>query len=335
MTEILWLTHRGERHQSAAKKAAPPNVRVTMRRDPTPDDLHYHLSQAKIVVSERNGTIDHTVLERAPHLQLIVRLGSMAYDIDLAACQALGIRVSRQPVMSSILVAEHLVMALLSLLKNFNAIQSAAIDPRNLPAPARTDEDTFRYNWLQIQNIGGVMAQSIAIVGMGEIGVELARRLRPFAPQSLLYYKRTPYPHHVETELGITYAELETCFEAADVVINLLPYSPQTDLLIDRKLLGLMRHGGYFLHAGSGSTVHEADVAEAVHTGWLAGVAFDTYEYEPLQADHPLVTLARNPENNVILTPHVAAGSGRPNRRGDYAEIERFLNGEPLRYQVV
>jgi phosphoglycerate dehydrogenase-like enzyme len=72
-----------------------------------------------------------------------------------------------------------------------------------------------------------------------------------------------------------------------------------------------------------------------LHSKKIAGAALDTYEYEPLQPTHSLVKLARDPESNLLLTPHVASASLPADRSEDFAEIVRFLRGEPLKHEVV
>jgi phosphoglycerate dehydrogenase-like enzyme len=112
MTKLLWLTQRGERHQQSALEAAPPQIEVFIRRDPHPDELNRLLAEVDFLISERSGIVSAAMVATAPKLKLIVRLGALDDDIDLEACRARGIVVSRQPVIGSIRVAEHLIMAL-------------------------------------------------------------------------------------------------------------------------------------------------------------------------------------------------------------------------------
>jgi phosphoglycerate dehydrogenase-like enzyme len=140
----------------------------------------------------------------------------------------------------------------------------------------------------------------------------------------------------VEQALGITYASFEDCCRQADVLVALLPYSPQTHLILNRAVFRQMKQGALFVHAGSGGTVHEGDLLEAIQNGGLGGAGVDTFSEEPLQPDNPLIALGRDPAKNLILTPHVAAGTVAADfRKEDYAEVLRFLAGEPLRYRVV
>lgn len=332
-TQLLWLTERSPRHQQSALKAAPDGLQVTIQ---PPDFALFapYLPQTDFVISERRTEMTSEMLDLASQLKLIVRLGSLVDDIDLAACQQRGILVSCQPVDIAIAVAEHLMMQMLALLKRLNEAHATTIAAQHdLPA-SRTDENTFSYNWSRFAKVQNLRGKTIAIIGMGEIGVELVRRLRAFLPSQIFYNKRTPHSPEVETQLAITYATFEECVAQADILVNLLPYSPETDLKINAGVFQQMKAGGFLVHAGSGSTLHEQDLIEALEQH-LGGAALDTYEYEPLQPNHPLSVFAQNPAHNLLLTPHIAAGTGTPDRSADYAEVVRFLAGQPLQWRVV
>ena len=329
--QVLWLTQRSERHQQAAMAAAPQNVTVIMLRDPDQATLQAAIAQADFLISERSGVIDAALLQHAPDLKLIVRLGSLIHDIDLEACRQRGIAVSRQPIPGAIQVAEHILMVTLALLQNFKVAQQVIFTPSEI-APARTDENTFRYNWQKLSGVTGLSGKKIGILGMGEIGVEVARRLHGFAPEKLYYHKRTRYPENVETELHIEY--IDSIHQYVDILINLLPYSAETDHFLNAKLFSEMPPGSLLIHAGSGSTIDEQALVAALQNVHLAGAALDTYEYEPLPLTHPLIEMARDPHYNVILTPHIAAGTTPLNRAEDYAEVIRFMQDEPLKWGI-
>jgi phosphoglycerate dehydrogenase-like enzyme len=99
-----------------------------------------------------------------------------------------------------------------------------------------------------------------------------------------------------------------------------------------------MQAGSLFVHAGAGGVVDEGALIAALRAGHLAGAALDTYTWEPLRADDPLLALARDPMANLVLTPHIAAGgvtAGSRGRAGDYDNIVAVLQGQPLRYRLV
>src|SRR5579864_1556085 len=98
MPRVLFLTDRGERHQRAALRAAPPDLDVIMRRRPADSEILSLLPTVDFLVSERNRPVTKTLLDAASRLKLIVRLGSLSYDIDVDTARAKGIHISVQPV---------------------------------------------------------------------------------------------------------------------------------------------------------------------------------------------------------------------------------------------
>ena len=335
-SRVLWLTERSPRHQKRALASAPPELAITMLSQPSPKDLVPHLPTAEILISERRGIIDEALLAQMPTLRFILRLGASAHDIDLIACQARAIPVSRQPDLGNVCVAEHCMMMMLALRKRLNSAQTAVPTQAGQQSAQRTDENTFAYNWAGLDGVLSLYGQTVAIVGMGDIGFELARRLQPFMLKSLLYNKRTHLPETVEQELRLQYADRITCYQQADILVGLLPYQADTDHLIDATAFKQMKPDALFVQAGSGRTIDERALGDALKQGKLGGVACDTFEYEPLQADQPLLALAQNPALNIILTPHIAAGTTThiQNRGYEYVEVRRFVQGEPLQLRI-
>jgi phosphoglycerate dehydrogenase-like enzyme len=338
MTEhkVVFLTERSPRHQEEALQAAPDALRVVMLRHPKEQVLKRELADAEFLVSERAGEIDAELIAAAPQLRLIQRLGSLVYDIDLGAAQRAGVMVCVWPVLNCVMVAEHMVMQMLALAKRLLEVTEIAQAAADWGQPSRrTDENVFAYNWSKRPNIGGLFGQSVGILGFGEIGAELARRLQAFAPRAVLYHKRRPLSTHVEAELGITYATQREIIAASDFLCVLLPYTPETDLSLNEATFAAMKPGAFVVHCGSGSVIDEDALASAIRSGHLAGAALDTFEWEPLRADNPLLPLARDPAANVLLTPHTAAATLRNGRTGDWVNIQRVLAGEEPFYRVV
>ncbi len=331
---LLFLTDRGERHQRNAMKAAPPGVDVIMKRRPSEAELMTLMPTITFLITERNQPVTAKMLEAAIRLKLIVRLGSLHYDIDLGAARDTGVRVSVQPVWGSLCVAEHVLMMILAVLKRLGrSMADATIANHGLPA-RRTDENIFSPNWMNYRDHETLFGKTVSIVGMGEIGVDLARRLKPFHLASLYYYKRKRYPQSVEHELWLRYANAIECVKQADVLVSLLPFTPETDRSIHAGTLALMKPSSLLVHAGSGSVIDEQALGDALRNHRLAGAALDTYEYEPLQPTHSLIALARDPNSNLLLTPHTAAASILEDRSEDFGEIVRFLAYEPLKYEI-
>lgn len=322
---VLFLTDRSEFHQQHVLRYAPPEIDVIMRRHPTLDELREILPEVEFIVSERSEVVSREMIELSPKLKMIIRLGSLLVGIDYEATREKNIEVVLQPVVGTIYVAEHILMMTLATLKHLGrSLWQTTTADHGKPA-RRTDENTFAFNWLKPADIGGLYRKTIGIIGMGEIGVEFARRAVGFVPTAILYNKRTPYPAEIEQFLPITYADVSEIAQRADVIVSLLPYSAETDRSINAAFFDQMRQGAVLIHAGSGSVIDETALVDALKRGKLAGAALDTYEYEPLQPDHLLVQYARDPNSNLLLTPHTAGASLPESRADDYAEIVRYL----------
>ncbi len=332
--KTLFTTQRGERHQKIALEAAPPELDVTLLRDPDSATLRAALEDSVYWISERAGLIDAQLILEAPHLKLIQRLGRLTEDIDLNTAKARGIAVAYLPIPSVIRVAEHVIMQALVLAKRAKQVEQVAVAASGeWGDAARTTEDVFNYNWSQQTDIATLWDAKVGILGMGEIGIEVATRLVGWECV-LFYHKRSRYSEAIEDKLGLLYASKKQILKSCDVVINLLPYSRYTDQSLDAESFAMMKPGAIFVSAGSGSVIDEAALAEAVKSGKLAGAALDTYEYEPIQPDNPLIALVREGKN-VLLTPHTAAAGGDAGRTRDYENILRHIKGEPLKYQVI
>jgi phosphoglycerate dehydrogenase-like enzyme len=336
--KVIFTTDRGVRHQQDALAAAPPGLEVTILRRPDKTTLMGSLAQAEFLISERFGVLDSDLFQHAPHLKLVQRLGSLTHDIDLEAASQLGIAVCYWPIRSVINVAEHLVMQILAVAKKLREVQAIALEASlSWGQSCRTDEDTFVYNWSARMDVNRLWQRTVGIIGFGEIGVEFARRLKNWGC-NLIYYKRTRLPKQTEDELGLVYADQETLFSKSDYLVNLLPYFKETDLSLNAGTFSRMKTGAFLVSCGSGSVIDEVALTQAIQSGKLAGAALDTFEWEPIQADNPLIALAKQ-GFNVLLTPHTAAGTRQtdqpiPGRAQDYTNIQNYLVGQPLLYRV-
>lgn len=335
--KTVFTTERGQRHQQAALDAAPEKLDITMLRQPDRETLMTELADADFLISERTGVVDAEMIKAASKLKLILRLGSLTHDIDTQAAKEAGVAVCYWPVRQVIRVAEHMVLQMLALSKKLRETEGMALAASaEWGQSMRTDEDTFAYNWSDRENVDGLWQHTIGVLGFGEIGAELVRRLQGWDCR-LLYHKRRQLPVSVERELGLQYVSMDELLANSDYLCNLLPYFPETDMMINADVIAKMKDGAALVSCGSGSVIDEGALAEAMKSGKLSGAALDTFEWEPIKADNPLIPLAKA-SFNVLLTPHIAAGASaakRSERVGDYTNIIQFINDAPLKYRVV
>jgi phosphoglycerate dehydrogenase-like enzyme len=334
----LFVTQRSERHQKAALEAAPAELDIDMRRGPSKEEIIALIADAEFLVTERTGAIDADIIAAGRKLRLIQRLGTQTWDIDIAAARRAGIPVCFMPIRTCVLVAEHMLMLMLALARHLRELLhiTEAAGDWGMP-PKRCNENYFAFNWSGRKEVGGLLGATVGLYGFGEIATELARRLKGFNC-TVLYNKRTRLPVQAEDELGIAYASREELAGRSDFIGCLLPNLPELNQSVDAGFFGSMKRGAKFVHCGAPGVVNETDLIAALRSGQLGGAALDCFTYEPLRPDDPLVEVARDPASNLLMTPHVAAGTvaaSREERVNDYDNIMAVLRGNELIWRLV
>lgn len=334
----LFVTQRGQRHQQAALEAAPSELDMTVLRTADMRDAIPLLGEVEFLISERTGAIDAQVIAAGRKLRLIQRLGSQVWDIDLAAARARGVPVCYLPVPTCRMVAEHTLLLMLALARNLRELMEITEEAGDwgMP-PKRCSEDYFAYNWSRRERLRPLADSTVGVLGFGEIGAELARRLKGFGC-AVLYDKRRRLPPAVEAELGIEHATRPDLARRSDFVCCLLPNLPENNLSVGAGFFSEMKKGAIFIHCGAPGVIDEEALIEGLRARRLGGAAIDCFTFEPLRPDDPLLALARDRRCNLILTPHVAAGAvsaSAAERAGDYVNVTAILRGEDLRYRLV
>lgn len=258
------------------------------------------------VLVVRSTKVPREVLEASRQLKLVIRAGSGCDTIDVAAADALGIRVCNCPGMNSIAVAE-LVLGMMI------ALDRQIVD--------ETD-DLRRGIWNKKKYSSqalGLKGRILGIVGLGAIGQEVARRAAAFG-MKILYYdviRRS----EIERQLDVMRAQLDELLEESDFVTLHVPGGPQTRHLIGRRELGLMKPTAYLVNCSRGGVVDEKALAEALEKGDIAGAALDVYEIEPAASD----TEFKDPickEPHLYGTHHVGAST----TQAQYAVAEEMVH---------
>lgn len=260
------------------------------------------------------GRLPPDFYRRAGRLKLI-QLLSAGYDgIEIERAREAGVPVATNGGANAISVAEHAVMLML------------AVYRRLIEMDRQVRSGGWRSAPLGAERTYELAGKTAGILGLGNIGREVARRLRCFDVQ-LLYYdplRRTPAE---EQALGVRYAPFDEVLQQADILTLHLPLSPATRSLIGRPELALMKPGAVLINTARGELVDEAALIEALARGHLLGAGLDTLAQEPPPPDHPLLR-----SNRVVLTPHCAGPTwdSWPRRFANaFTNIERVARGEP------
>lgn len=251
------------------------------------EELREAVARADGVVVRSTTTLDAAALEGSQRLRVIGRAGVGVDNIDVQAATARGIAVFNAPSGNTTSAAE-LTMALI-----LGAMRKVAEADRSMRAG---EWDRKRFRGFELHG------KTLALVGAGRIGGEVARRARVFGMRVIAF---DPYLQEERAkQLGITIASLEEAMRQGDVISLHVPLTDATRNLIGAPQLALVKPTAVLVNAARGGVLDEMALVDALREGRLAGAALDVYDAEPLPADHPL----RSTEN-VLLTPHIGAAT--------------------------
>ncbi len=283
-----------------------------------PKDRPLEASELMELVRDQDAVIagvDHfsrQVIEAATKLKIIARCG-VGYDkVDLAAAKERGVIVTTTPGANTISVAELTLGLMMAV-------------ARRIP---QYDAKVKDGEWGRLPG-GELYKKTLGIVGLGAIGLEVAKRARAF-DMRIVAYDTNVRPELAE-QYDITYASLPEVLAATDYLSLHSPVLPSTKGMICRDTLSLMKPSAYLINTARGELVVEEDLYEALQAGKIAGAALDVFAQEPLRGS--LLKLS-----NVVLTPHVGAATAEAaGRVGDKAasEVIRVFHNEPPLHRVV
>jgi formate dehydrogenase len=276
------------------------------------------LADAEIVISQPfwPAYLTGERIAKAPKLKLAITAGIGSDHVDLQAAIEHGITVAEVTYCNSISVAEHVVMSILALVRNY------------LPS-----HDVARSGGWDIADCVtrsfDVEGMHVGTVAAGRIGTAVLRRLKPF-DMHLHYYDRHRLPREVEEELGVTWHDsVEDMVALCDVVTINCPLHPETENLFDEAMIARMKRGAYLVNTARGKIVDRDAVARALEEGRLAGYAGDVWFPQPAPRDHPWRTMPHNG-----MTPHISGSSLSAQARyaaGTREILECWLEGRPIR----
>ena len=295
---------------------------VTSDKDGPDSVFERELPEAEVVISQPFWPAYLTAerIARAPKLKLALTAGIGSDHVDLQAAIEHGLTVAEVTYSNSISVAEHVVMMILGLVRNYIPSYQVVIDG----------------GW----NIADCVSRSYDLEGMqvgtvaaGRIGSAVLRRLKPFEV-GLHYTDRHRLPAQVERELGVTFHDsLESLVATCDVVTINAPLHPETENLFDAQLLSTMKRGSYLINTARGKICDRDAVAAACESGQLAGYAGDVWFPQPPPADHPWRSMPHHG-----MTPHTSGTSLSAQARyaaGTREILECFLDGRPIREEYL
>jgi formate dehydrogenase len=284
--------------------------------------LDRELPDAEVVISQPFWPAYMTAerFAKAPKLKLIITAGIGSDHTDLEAANKHGVTVAEVTYSNSISVAEHVVMMILGLVRNY------------IPS----------HDWVRkggwniadcVERAYDLEGMHVGTVAAGRIGTAVLRRLKPFDVK-LHYTDRHRLPAEVEKELNVTFHEdRESLLKVCDVVTLNCPLHPETENMINAKTLALMKRGTYLVNTARAKLVDRDAVVKALESGQLAGYAGDVWYPQPAPTDHPWRTMPHEG-----MTPHTSGSTLSAQARysaGTREILECFYSGRPIREEYL
>ncbi len=269
------------------------------------DGLKRALAAAKALIVRNQTIVDAELLEAAPGLMVVGRLGVGLDNLELPALRAKGITVTWAPGTNAVSVAEYVLGVMLTFARRYGDISA----------------DLHRGRWDRGAAVGTELyGKTLGIIGLGDIGGRLARRAEVFGLRLLATDPAVHDSLLAVQEFGVTLVDLKTLLAESDFVSLHAPLLPSTQHLINEAALAGMKATAYLINTARGGLVDEHALARALMGRRLAGAALDVRQQEPPGPEDPLQGIA-----NLILTPHIAGVTGASNRRASLRVAEDVL----------
>jgi len=291
---------------------------VTSDKDGVGCELDRELLDAEIVISQPfyPAYITEERIANSPNLKMAVTAGIGSDHVNLDAAMGRGMTVTEVTFCNSISVAEHVVMMILALVRNY--------------MPSYNQIVTGGWNIADCVNHSyDVEGMSVGTVASGRIGLAVLRRMAPF-DVDLHYTDRHRLPAEIEEELNLTFHETpEDMYPHLDVLTLNCPLHSETQHMLNAESIKLLKKGVYVVNTARGKLADEDAVADACESGQIGGYAGDVWFPQPPPKTHPWRLM-----KNHAMTPHISGTSLSAQTR--YADgvreiLECYFNNEPIR----
>ena len=291
---------------------------VTADKDGPGSQFEKELVDADVVISQPFWPAYLTAerIANSPNLKLAITAGIGSDHVDLQAAINRDITVCEVTWCNSISVAEHAVMQMLALVRDY------------IP----------QYQWVvrggwniadAVSRSYDIEGMSVGVVAAGRIGLAVLKRMKPF-DVDLHYTDRHRLDPDVEQELGLTFHEnVESLVSVCDVVSIHCPLHPETEHMFNDQLISKMKRGSYLVNTARGKICDRDAIVRALESGQLAGYAGDVWFPQPAPNDHPWRTMP-----NHAMTPHTSGTSLSAQARyaaGVREILECWFDGRPIR----
>ena len=258
---------------------------------PSPEELRVALRSVDGVLTNIMDRVDGAAVEKASGLKVVSQLAVGVDNIDVAEMTRRGIPVGNTPGVLSKATAD-VAFALLM-----------AVARRVVKSDRWVRQGNWRLAFHPNYWLGAdVSDATLGIVGMGKIGLEMAKRARGF-DMRVLYHSRTRKPED-EARFGMEYVDMDRLLQESDFVSLHVPLTSETYHLIGEAELRAMKPTAILVNSARGPVVDGSALHNALKNGWIAGAGLDVTEPEPMAPEDPLLGL-----DSVVVTPHVGSAS--------------------------
>ena len=287
--------------QATEKLKSVPGVVLTSHHYEK-DELIKLMPEIEVLIVRSATKVTADIIEAGTKLKIIGRAGTGLDNIDVKAAEAKGIKVLNTPGANSISVAELAIGLMLACSRHI----------------ARGTADLKAGKWTKKELEGHeLFGRTVGIIGFGNIGREVAKRLLAFDMKILAYD-----PFVKETDMNVKIVDLETIYRESDYITIHVPLTPETKNLINKESISKMKDGVIVINAARGGIVDEAALYEALVNGKIYAAGLDVFEIEP-PTDEIRQKLLALP--NVVATPHIGASTFEAQERVGMLLVERLI----------
>jgi len=314
MKVVFFTNIDAELRQVVADKALPGMDVVTAPAD-MDDDEKIDLVRDADFIMLFPGKISDRVLQAAHKCKLIQLLSAGYDEMNLPLAEDLGIAVANNGGANRVAVAEHTIMLMLATHRRMMWYAN------NVKAGRWKKEQDRKIDVFELEG------KTLGIIGMGNIGRQVARRAAAFDLELQYYDKYHPLTPVEEETMGIKAVPMDTLLETSDIVSTHVPLTRETYGMIGKRELELMKPTGVVINTSRGGVIDETALAEALISGTISAAGLDVMEHEPPDPNDPLLQI-----ENLIITPHTAGPTleSIPKRAANaFENIQHVWSGQP------
>ncbi len=279
------------------------------------NDLNFEKNEADVLVATTFTSLGREELKKFPNLKYLQIASTGIDNVDLSYIKEKGITICNIPVANRQSVAEQVMAFILVFLKDMVFLNAELKD---------------RKSWPLLTGSRDLEGKNVGILGMGAIGVQLAKRLIPFGP-SILYYDVKRLNQEEEERIGLNFVTFDGLLTNSDIISVHMPLTPQTRGMFNHETFSKMKDGAIFINTARGEIVDESALIKAVKSkGIKAGI--DVYSKEPPDFESELFKL-----DNVICSPHIAGVTTESQQRfltETISNVLRYAQGIDPLYKV-